>query len=186
MSNSGTSLPLLVGGLSGKQVLNAHCYPRSTLCCGTQPGLMMQAETECAQDVPGMGCKPEDGCTVVREWEEAGRARSCVWPERRGGRLPATQKGFAFGKMNLGWTFLGDCAFLARAGGVSVNGKVGALGMLRNAGAQLQGSTGVWNKISNSCLRTRAVYCDEDVGETVCGIFKGRGRFFIFKYQAGV
>ena len=54
-----------------------------------------------------------------------------------------------FGKMNLGWTFLGDCAFLARAGGVSVNGeKWVLLGMLRN-GAQ-QGSTGCGNKISNS------------------------------------
>ena len=28
-----------------------------------------------------------------------------------------------FGKMNMGWTFLGDCAFLAKHGGVSGNGE---------------------------------------------------------------
>lgn len=65
------------------------------------------------------------------------------------GNCRQLRRDLLFGKMNLGWTFLGDCAFLARDGGVSVNGeKWVPLGMLRN-GAQ-QGSTGCGNKISNS------------------------------------
>ena len=53
-----------------------------------------------------------------------------------------------FGKINLGWTFLGDYAFLARDGGVSGNGeKRVSLGMLRNGA--WQGSTGCGNKIPN-------------------------------------
>lgn len=66
---------------------------------------MMQAETGCAQDVPGMGCKPEDGCTVVRGGR-GGQGPDLVWP-KRGGRLPATQKGFAFWKDEPGLDFSG-------------------------------------------------------------------------------
>lgn len=79
---------------------------------------------------------------------EAGRGQTLCGLSVEG-NCRQLRRDLLFGKMNMGWTFLGDCAFLARHGGVSGNGeKRVPLGMLRN-GAQ-QGSTGCGNKIPNS------------------------------------
>lgn len=67
---------------------------------------------------------------------EAGRGK-ILCGLRVEGNCWQLRRDLLFGKMNLGWTCLKDCAFLARDGGVSGNGeKWVPLGMLRN-GAQL-------------------------------------------------